>query len=492
VVGVKHTLSLVLTAALVAAGLGTFAPEARRDHHHALEAGWHDHTHDGEPDSEGLIVVEDLLPVTSVGFHALPSHRRPPVCAPTGQFRTQVVYAHLAGKSNRIDSVRGQIRTIVQRTNHLLASEASAGGRRPALDLRVACTSTGAISVRTLRVSDATIAGLRAAAKSAGLSEQRTKYLVFGDYPSPKAGVAGIGVMLRDDSRSLANHHNGTTPLHALTYTPWWDSTTPLHELLHTMGAVQAGAPRSDGAGHCTDTSDVMCRPVGTSAPVRCRTTRVDCGADTYLNTAPGATSYLARHWNVGWEGNRFVRVEGRATPNDPPKLSISGNCTMVSCVYTAAASDFDGRVVSVRWDLGEGVTATGTEVTRIYGPFPSGATTFRVSATATDDKRGASTVVRDQRVSGLAPSALIDSSCSGFSCELSAARSTSNNRLALSYLWQIDGRTLNGVSHRLVLPAKGNYPVNLTVTDSAGWSTTVTGTVVVTDLVLIPGTPDS
>ena len=81
-----------------------------------------------------------------------------------------------------------------------------------------------------------------------------------------------------------------------------------LHEMLHTIGAVNHGAPNSTRAGHCSDGADVMCfDDAGPAAAARsvCRsfdwtlTERVDCGGDDYFNPDPPSGSYLQRSWNV-------------------------------------------------------------------------------------------------------------------------------------------------------------------------------------------------
>jgi hypothetical protein len=81
-----------------------------------------------------------------------------------------------------------------------------------------------------------------------------------------------------------------------------------LHEMLHTIGAVNNGAPNSTRAGHCSDGADVMCLDdAGPAAATRsvCRgldwtlSERVDCGGDDYFSPDPAPGSYLRRSWNV-------------------------------------------------------------------------------------------------------------------------------------------------------------------------------------------------
>lgn len=83
---------------------------------------------------------------------------------------------------------------------------------------------------------------------------------------------------------------------------------TEIHELTHLLGAVQLGAPNSNGAGHCTDDHDIMCySEQGVSTVPRCATVveQLDCGADDYFNARPNAGSYLSTHWNTA--NSRFL-----------------------------------------------------------------------------------------------------------------------------------------------------------------------------------------
>lgn len=150
------------------------------------------------------------------------------------------------------------------------------------------------------------------------------KFLVYADglnHVAPgELDVTGMTDELpEDDRRTPANAANRGGHL-AVVFGP--DRGTPakssdgfeqrmfLHELLHTLGAVQEGAPHATSAGHCTDGSDVMCyrdrsarsalytdRACKPSAGAIAE--RLDCDGDDYFNPAPAPGSYLATHWNV-------------------------------------------------------------------------------------------------------------------------------------------------------------------------------------------------
>lgn len=243
--------------------------------------------------------------------------RRPVVCAPTGAARTVAVYAHLEGQARDHVTVRRAIRSVVERSNGLLAGSARDSGG-PVADLRFACTSGGWVSVPKVVVPGPEYGEIRQAVVAAGFDHPREKYLVFTDQDSPVSGVSGMAQRYDDDRRTTDNHNNGHAPMHGVVWDGHWDGIVPLHELTHMMGGVQAGAPGSDDGGHCTDGRDLMCP---TADPGPCADYAYDCGHDSYFSTAPAPGSHLATHWNVGWAGNRFVDVEGQeADPESEPE----------------------------------------------------------------------------------------------------------------------------------------------------------------------------
>lgn len=264
-------------------------------HAHPVAAEGHDH--DGPDDG-------DAVTVASTGSRALPGTRRPVSCAPDGSARTVVLYAHGPGADRRSDHL-STIRATLERSNQAVALSAQRSGG-PLADLRVRCTSTGVVSVASVEVSSNRFADVRAAVARAGYDRPHEKYLLFADFGSPDAHVAGRADMFLDDRRTVDNHNNGRAPMYAVVYgARHFGGSVALHELGHTMGAVQPGAPQSDGAGHCTDQIDVMCYPAAGS---RCGSMAFDCGNDTYFSTATRPGQWLHSHWNLGWEGNRFIR----------------------------------------------------------------------------------------------------------------------------------------------------------------------------------------
>lgn len=76
---------------------------------------------------------------------------------------------------------------------------------------------------------------------------------------------------------------------------------------------------------------------------------------------------------------------------NHPPTVSIGGTCTNGACSLVADATDPDGSVASLAWDLGDGATSTETSVVHTYAA-PG---TYTVTLTATDDLGASSVATR-------------------------------------------------------------------------------------------------
>lgn len=253
----------------------------------------------------------DHAPTEAAGSTAgdrLPSNRRPVVCAPAGEARTVVLYAHVRGRADRRGDVQGTIRRTLERSNQAVADSARRSGG-PVADLRMRCDGNGRIHVASLAVPSTNFADVKAAAAAAGHDANHEKYLIFGDFDPSGRNLAGIADLFLDDRRSESNLNNGRRAMYGLVYGQrYFTGPTALHELAHTMGAVQPSAPGADGQGHCSVGQDHMCYPITTN---RCGSAVFDCGNDSYFSTSTRPGQYLHSHWNLGWEGNRFIHVQG-------------------------------------------------------------------------------------------------------------------------------------------------------------------------------------
>lgn len=248
----------------------------------------------------------------------------------------KLVYAHPAGRPSRLR----HFAAILQANAAVIArfvAEASGGRKTVRFDLGTRCGPQYAdIQVVRLRHRASRYRGddglptvegdapLRSELRAATRRQRGQKLLVFADGLHPagpgELTVSGQTDDLPQDStpgpRNAANRGGNL----AVVFGPdralppqdagGFESRMFLHELLHTLGAVQEGAPHATEGGHCYDGSDVLCyrdatarsalyteracEPIGGAIGQP-----LDCGGDDYFNPAPAPGSYLARHWNV-------------------------------------------------------------------------------------------------------------------------------------------------------------------------------------------------
>lgn len=164
--------------------------------------------------------------------------------------------------------------------------------------------------------------------KAVGYDRSDRKYIVW--YDTDDCGV-GFGVGGNDLPGWYNLYNYG--PHYAAIGTQCWGWAPTLHELLHTLGAVNIGAPHATKNGHCWDDQDVLCYddgglPAG-GLKVRCPAAKgddlgmnqIDCNGDDYFNTDPPAGSYLATHWNVADSDFLYQTLSpavSRVSPADP------------------------------------------------------------------------------------------------------------------------------------------------------------------------------
>ncbi|MFA5719009.1 MAG: PKD domain-containing protein, partial [Desulfobulbaceae bacterium] len=171
---------------------------------------------------------------------------------------------------------------------------------------------------------------------------------------------------------------------------------------------------------------------------------------------------------------------EGAA--NSPPTAVIASSATVGSAPLQvqfdgSSSSDSDGSIVSYRWDLGDGSTATGAQVTHTYNT----AGTFTAQLTVTDNdglSASASTpVLVTQPPTGdantppvAAISAASNRGLAPFTVLLDAKGSTDPDGKITKYSWNYgDGSTGTGLAVKHTYPVPGNYVVTLRVTDNKG-----------------------
>ena len=236
----------------------------------------------------------------------------------------RLVYAHPADRPNRFAQVAHALQADVAAISRLVAWES---GWRKTLRFAMG-TSCGphhaVIDVVTLPLAraaylDPVTGDPRVDVLAADLLPRvppggRSNLVVLADTlgGGRLAGVAAPSLDERPGPENAANVPGRT----ALVLSPDGPFTTTagglyapdvlLHEVLHTLGAVGAGAPNATAGGHCTDGADVMCLDdgAGLPRPVCPRldwapSGRIDCGRDDYFAPDLAPSAYLQRAWNV-------------------------------------------------------------------------------------------------------------------------------------------------------------------------------------------------
>lgn len=220
--------------------------------------------------------VHALLP-NGIDGASVDSPRLSLDCAP-GNHTFQFIWRAAEGEATDQAAVQARLTAIAEQVNYMfwLDSNSDTEYRLPAWQMTADC------QLDILYVGhDATI--------EPPPDNQRRKQIIIEE----SVKYCGVALLYGDERHGADNPNNLSTPL--------WISRGCLgayvltHEMLHAMGAVQLGAPNSDGNFHTIDFGDVMTRPNKHKCD---RFDIIDCNKDDYwsLSAAPG--SYLADHWN--------------------------------------------------------------------------------------------------------------------------------------------------------------------------------------------------
>ena len=275
-------------------------------------------THGVDAEPEG---TEAQTPAAPGDAPAVGGPERQPVCA--SDHVQHVLYGYPADRPGRFASVRATILGEIKRMNAALNEEALASGGRNA-DYKVKCDGAGEIQVDVFRSNQTdaqtTFSGVLSAARAAGFDSPDVDYTIFFDSAAPPA--CGTGTYTPDE-RLAAENYNNAGGDYGVVYSNCWTDRTAMHENGHNQGAVQYDAPFSTGDGaHCNDGHDVMCYSDGGDLDVGMSVfcadkMRFDCRHDTYFDAAPEPGEYLASHWNLGSQLNRFITFDA-PTPAKP------------------------------------------------------------------------------------------------------------------------------------------------------------------------------
>lgn len=306
------------------------------------------------------------------------------VCAGTGSdgFRVQPVYAYL-GATPDPGSLAVISASLAGVDRAFADSAARTGGQRSVRWVTDSGSPGCQVVLRTARITtgatdyDSLMADLEAQGAVPPVGAGTVKHLVWTEgeifAPSvpggPRPRTCGLGESYGDETPLGASPPNynlhGTR---AAIDDRCWDldggGSIPAHELMHTLGAVQQGAPNYANDGHCNDEFDLMC--YGPNLRYPCPSfgdnALFDCGNDDYFNTDPLVDQYLCDHWNTsdspyleGWD-----RVQA---PRAVTGLSVSATPSTVRVSHRGTASCYGADNYRVSISGGRTITTTALSV---------------------------------------------------------------------------------------------------------------------------------
>lgn len=245
-----------------------------------------------------------------------------PVCVASGSaYSMRVIYARPSNRPDRYAAMAPLIRDMVKQANGYLAASAAKYG--VGVDYRVQCSGTTIIvdNRQLASASSPDFDSIVSQLNSAGYTNGQMKYWVWYDNGASNGCGGGVGHVYEDDQPGVANLNNGNgIALFAVTFNCQGLSGAEvmMHENGHNMGAVQNSAPRSTLGLHCIDGRDIMCyNDDGARGDLytetSCSTTVFDCNNNDYFHPSPTSGSYLATHWNLAANANRFISRGGCA-----------------------------------------------------------------------------------------------------------------------------------------------------------------------------------
>ena len=220
--------------------------------------------------------VEALFP-NGIGGASVDAPRLSLDCAP-GPATFQFIWRAVDGETVDQAAVQARLTAIAEQVNYMfwLDSNSETEYRLPAWQMTADC------ELDILYIS-------HDAAIEPPPPEERRKQIIIEE----SVRYCGFALLFGDEEPGPENRNNLSTPMWVVRgcLSPY----VVLHEMLHSMGAVQLGAPNSDGDFHTLDFGDVMARPQNHKCD---RYDIIDCNKDDYWSLSPASGSYLAERWN--------------------------------------------------------------------------------------------------------------------------------------------------------------------------------------------------
>ncbi|HMS24303.1 MAG TPA: hypothetical protein PKB15_01210 [Acidimicrobiia bacterium] len=312
-------------------------------------------------------------------------------CGGTGTdgSRFQAIYAYTTDRVNRNAAITSQyiIPTINDVDRLLRASAEQTGGFRQA---RWVTDASCNLNVRTIAVGFSTQqwalmnASERVNALLALGGEPNRKYAIWLDLASADSNwTAAVG--------NIAFSAN----------TIWWTPGAQngiAHEMMHTLGAVSAGAPHRTNHGHCTDGLDIMCydddqpgEPDGPGSQRNvCSIALYDCNHDDYFYAGtPPQGNYLASNPSANTANSPFLATAPSGPPTTTtttttrppgPVRPANDNFASATVIPYAPTSQLNGTNVNATSETGEPSHAGNRAVKSIwYSWTPTVSGTFQV-----------------------------------------------------------------------------------------------------------------
>ncbi|MFT3877002.1 MAG: PKD domain-containing protein [Propioniciclava sp.] len=173
--------------------------------------------------------------------------------------------------------------------------------------------------------------------------------------------------------------------------------------------------------------------------------------------------------------------------PNQLPTADFTTTADYLNVDFDASGSqDADGTLQSYSWAFGDGSFANGVTARHTF----AAAGNYEVTLTVTDDRGGASTVVRTVKVvapPNQVPSASFATHTNGLALSVDGSASSDPDGSIASYAWDFgDGSTGSGAQASHTYAASGTFIVTLKVTDDDGAESVTTRTVTVNALRVI------
>jgi len=212
-----------------------------------------------------------------------------------------------------------------------------------------------------------------------------------------------------------------------------------------------------------------------------CKSTSDSCihvvdldGVNVSLFADPGDLGWVA---DPAWTRGSAGSPPPPPPPDQPPVAQFTSSCSGLVCTFDSSGSTDDHGIAARAWDFGDGATA-GDVVAPAHQYAAAG--TYQVTLTVTDGAGQSASTTQPVTVADAPPVARFTYGCTGKQCTFDATSSTDDVGI-VSYVWDLGKRnnaTASGAVVTTSYPRSGSYNVKLTVTDTAGQTSSAMQTI--------------